>query len=160
MGDITFTPAACIYYHSKTGRSGHYTAIIRTNENKYYHVNDGEVSENESWSLNINPQDTPPKVIAVFMANKGVFLKTELKKPIGIINPGNTCFFNSLIQCLIHVDIIDNTPESEPQPEPDLEPEPSPAAAPAPAAAAPAAGQGPAPAAAPAAVITKSMRVH
>ena len=86
MGDITFTPAACIYYHSKTGRSGHYTAIIRTNENKYYHVNDGEVSENESWSLNINPQDTPPKVIAVFMANKGVFLKTELIIPIGFFN--------------------------------------------------------------------------
>ena len=142
---IQFTPVACIYY-TGTGSSGHYTSVIRTSENTYFHVNDSQVSSPmDSWL----PQKK--NVHTVFMAQQELFnsRSDDLKKPIGIINPGNTCFFNSLMQCLIHVNNIDGdlgkklkiapTPEvEEPALAPALAPEPSapalaPALAPAPA---------------------------
>ena len=94
--------------------SGHYIAVIKAKDNKWYKISDESVEYIEQNSGNINIDDLINRgIISGEVERKDVYLAFYAEnnfnsdyEPKGIVNNGHTCFFNAIIQNLINLNLI------------------------------------------------------
>jgi hypothetical protein len=101
--EVQYTPLCYIIHLGENRNSGHYVSMIKSNDN-WYIANDSTITKFDNATAEEKKKIEGQAYFVIYVKtaeyNK---VKIKLKEPKGIINNGNTCFFNALLQTIFHM---------------------------------------------------------